>query len=110
MNLTTRQGEPYFMVYLPDSEFLRLSGEDEYLARRLDGTRKISDLVVDYFERFGSMDFEAVAELVMDLRGYGFLTDPPLDVFANLEERLHPAKPPRSWLRFDVDSCQGLFH
>jgi CRP-like cAMP-binding protein len=95
VRLTTRQGEPYAMVYRAGSEFLRLSDVDAYLAERMDGSRPVSELVVDYFERAGTMDFEAVAELVMDLRAYDFLTDPSQDVFGDLEAVLHPEKPPR---------------
>jgi CRP-like cAMP-binding protein len=95
VRLTTRHGEPYAMVYLPDSEFLRLDETDAYLTERMDGSRPVSQLVVDYFEKAGTMDFEAVAELVMDLRAYNFLTDPPQEVFVALEKVLHPPKPPR---------------
>ncbi|HYM50704.1 MAG TPA: cyclic nucleotide-binding domain-containing protein [Candidatus Limnocylindrales bacterium] len=92
VRLRTRHGEPYAMVYTPGSAYLRLSEEDDYLAQRMDGTRKVSDLVVDYTERFGRMDFDAVADLVQDLREHDFLSDPPRDVFAALEETLHPPR------------------
>jgi CRP-like cAMP-binding protein/Zn-dependent protease len=107
VRLTTRHGEPYAMVYLKGSEFMRLDQEDVYLAERMDGSRKVSDLVVDYFERFGSMDFEAVAELVADLRAYSFVTDPARDVFADLEGVLRP-KPERAPSRFVTGSLLDL--
>src|SRR2546425_5829831 len=94
VRLRTRHGEPYAMVYRPGSEFLRLDEVDAYLAERMDGSRQVSELVVDYFERVGTMDFEAVAELVTDLRAYDFLTDPAQDVFADLETVLHPVQKP----------------
>jgi len=106
VRLTTRNGEPYVMVYRPGSEFLRLSDVDADLAERMDGSRPVSELVVAYFERTGTMDFEAVAELVMDLRAYDFLTDPPQDVYDELESVLHPVKERR--LRFGRGSMLDL--
>jgi len=106
VRLTTRHGEPYAMVYRPGSEFLRLDEVDAYLAERMDGSRQVSELVIDYSERAGTMDFEAVAELVMDLRAYDFLTDPPQDVFGDLEAVLHPVAPQR--FRFGHGSMLDL--
>src|SRR6202521_1389543 len=65
----------------------------------MDGTRRVSDLVVDYFERFGSFGLKQVSDLVTILRQAGFLTDSPRDVWADLRERLNPAikAPQRRW-------------
>jgi CRP-like cAMP-binding protein len=95
IRLRTRHGAPYAMVHEPGSDYLRLSEEDDFLAQRMDGTRRLGDLVVEYMDKFGSMDFDAVAELVEDLRAHGFLTDPPRDLYEDLETELHPPPPRR---------------
>jgi len=90
VSLKTRHGEPYIMLAERGRQYLRLREEDDYLASRMDGTRRVSDLVIDYFHRFGRFGFERIAELVAELREAGFLRDPPRDIFADLKARLHP--------------------
>lgn len=91
VSLKTRHGEPYVMLADRGRKYLRLSEEDDYVAGRMDGRQRVSDLVIDYFHRFGQFGFERIAELVNDLREAAFLRDPPRDVFADLMTRLHPA-------------------
>jgi putative peptide zinc metalloprotease protein len=96
IHLKTRHGEPYIMVADPSAgAYLKLSEEDEFLIERMDGKNRVSDLVAAYAERFGSMDFEAVAGLVTDLRNGNYLNDPPLDIWADLHASLRPAPRPR---------------
>jgi CRP-like cAMP-binding protein len=76
--------------------YLRLTEEQDFLASRMDGTRRVADLVVEYFQQFGSFGYQEVVQLVADLRDDGMLIDPPRDVYAQLRDRLHPpAKPAR---------------
>jgi CRP-like cAMP-binding protein len=90
----TRHGEPYVMVADRGNAYIRLSEEDDFLATRMDGTRRVSDLVVEYFHQFGSFGYESVVRLVEELRDAGMLTDPPKDIYQELRNRLHPpAKP-----------------
>ena len=90
----TRQGDPYVMVADRGNAYVRLYEEDDFIASRMDGTRRVADLVVDYFHQFGSFGYERVVRLVGELRDAGMLTDPPRDVYAQLREQLHPpAKP-----------------
>jgi CRP-like cAMP-binding protein len=90
----TRHGDPYVMVADRGNAYIRLYEEDDFVASRMDGTRRVSDLVVDYFHEFGSFGYERVVRLVGELRDAGMLTDPPRDVYVQLRERLHPpAKP-----------------
>jgi putative peptide zinc metalloprotease protein len=97
--MTTRHGKPNIMLADRPRKYLRVGEREDFLAQRMDGTRRVSDLVVDYFERYGSFGLKHVSDVVTQLRQAGFLTDPPRDVWANLGERLNPAsKPPeRRW-------------
>jgi CRP-like cAMP-binding protein/Zn-dependent protease len=97
--MTTRHGRPNIMLADRPRKYLRVGERDDFLAQRMDGTRRVSDLVVDYFERFGSFGLKQVSDLVTILRQAGFLTDRPRDVWADLAERLNPATkaPERRW-------------
>jgi CRP-like cAMP-binding protein len=113
----TRHGDPYVMVAERGKVYLRLADEDDFLASRMDGTRRIADLVVDYFHQFGSFGYDRVVWLVGELRDAGMLTDPPRDIYAQVRERLHPpAKPvkPGRWegtvlmLRLPIRGIDGF--
>jgi putative peptide zinc metalloprotease protein len=92
----TRHGDPYVMVADRGQAYIRLAEEDDFLASRMDGTRRIADLVVDYFHQFGKFGYDRVVWLVGELRDAGMLTDPARDIYAQVRERLHPpAKPVR---------------
>ena len=115
--MKTRHGRPNIMLADRPRRYLRVSERDDYLVQRMDGTRRVSDLVVDYFERFGSFGLKQVSDLVTHLRQAGFLTDPPRDVWLDLGDRLNPAtKPPeRRWtegtamrLKVPVRGIDGL--
>jgi putative peptide zinc metalloprotease protein len=115
--LTTRHGKPNIMLADRPRKYLRIGERDDYLAQRMDGTRRVSDLVVDYFDKFGTFGLKQVSDLVTILRQAGFLTDPPRDVWKDLAERLNPAlKPPeRRWtegtamrLRFPLRGIDGF--
>jgi CRP-like cAMP-binding protein/Zn-dependent protease len=97
--MKTRHGKPNIMLADRPRKYLRVSERDDFLAQRMDGTRRVSDLVVDYFERFGSFGLKQVSDLVTILRQAGFLTDAPRDVWGDLGVRLNPETkaPERRW-------------
>jgi CRP-like cAMP-binding protein/Zn-dependent protease len=97
--MTTRHGKPNIMLADRPRKYLRISERDDFLIQRMDGTRRVSDLVVDYFEKFGTFGLKQVSDLVTTLRQADFLTDPPRDVWVDLGERLNPASrpPERRW-------------
>ena len=88
----TRHGEPYVMVADRGNAYFRLTEENDFLATRMDGTRRVSDLVVDYFHKFGSFGYEPVIQLVAELREAGLLRDPPRDVYEQLRNVLNPPR------------------
>ena len=95
--LKSRRGTPYTMLADRPRLYLRLGPHDDFLASRMDGSRRVSDLVIDYFRQFGRFGFDRIATLVKDLRNAGFLVDPPRDVYETLNRRLNPpAAPPRT--------------
>ena len=105
------------MVADRGNAYIRLSEEDDFVATRMDGTRRVADLVVEYFHQFGSFGYDRVVRLVGDLRDAGMLTDPPHDIYAQLRQRLHPpAQPvkPSRWegtflmLRLPVHGIDGF--
>jgi putative peptide zinc metalloprotease protein len=114
----TRHGNAYIMVAdRPNATYLRLEEEDDFLASRMDGTRRVADLVVDYFHEFGSFGYERVIWLVSLLRDAGMLIDPPRDIYAQLRDRLHPSVKsvrPRRWegpilmLRLPIRGIDGF--
>lgn len=97
--MKTRHGQPNIMLAERPRKYLRLGERDDFLAQRMDGTRKVSDLVIDYFEKFGSFGLKHVSDLVTTLRQAGFLTEPPRDVWADIGQRLNPETipPERRW-------------
>src|SRR5919108_3730821 len=74
--MNTRQGKPNVMLADRPRKYLRLSERDDFLAQRMDGTRTVSDLVVDYFTEYGRFGLKQVSDLVTILRKSGFLADP----------------------------------
>lgn len=115
--MKTRHGLPNIMLADRPRKYLRLSPRDDQLAQLMDGTRRVSDLVVEYFRRFGSFGFRQVTDLVTLLRRAGFLTDPPRDIYQDLRERLNPSPPVRQrrWvegsglrMKFPVHGIDGL--
>jgi CRP-like cAMP-binding protein len=97
--MTTRHGKPNIMLADRPRKYLRISERDDFLVQRMDGTRRVSDLVVDYFEKFGTFGLKQVSDLVTTLRQAGFLTDAPRDVWVDLGQRINPASipPERRW-------------
>jgi CRP-like cAMP-binding protein/Zn-dependent protease len=97
--MTTRHGRPNIMLADRPRKYLRVSERDDFLVQRMDGTRRVSDLVVDYFEKFGTFGLKQVSDLVTILRQAGFLADPPRDVWAALRQQLDPTAAPveRRW-------------
>jgi putative peptide zinc metalloprotease protein len=73
-----------------DSTYLRLTDEEDRVAQRMDGTRRLADLEAELIQESGSMDLDGVADLVADLRESRCLTDPPRDIYENLRLRLAP--------------------
>jgi putative peptide zinc metalloprotease protein len=81
--------------------YLRLGPEDDYVATQMDGTRRVSDLVVDYFHRFGRFGFDRIASLVSNFRESRFLHDRPRNVYKDLQATLRPAPPPPKRSRWE---------
>jgi CRP-like cAMP-binding protein/Zn-dependent protease len=99
--LKTRRGTRYAILADRPRLYLRFNPLDDFVASRMDGSRRISDLVVDYFRQFGRFGFDRIATLVTDLRNAGFLVDPPRDIYQALQRRLQPQAPPQRTRRWE---------
>jgi putative peptide zinc metalloprotease protein len=87
--MTTRHGEPYYILANRDkAKYLRLAADEYHLWTLMDGTRSVKDLLYEYFTAFKTLDFDLVAHLVAQLRSAYMLADPPEDVFAAVERTL----------------------
>jgi putative peptide zinc metalloprotease protein len=98
--MKTRHGLPNIMVADRPNKYIRLTQRDDEIAQLMDGSRRVADLVVEYFRRYGSFGFRQITDLVALFRREGFLTDPPRDIYADLREGLHPSPPApkRRWV------------
>ncbi len=77
------------MIHNPASlTYLKVDPEEYELLPYMDGSRTIEDLVVLYYELHEVLALARVVDLVELLRQHQFLTEPPLDAYAELEHRL----------------------
>jgi CRP-like cAMP-binding protein/Zn-dependent protease len=82
-------GNDYAMVANPTrSVHYRLPPGDVGLFPLLDGSRSVSDLIVDRLDEEGDLDADAIVELTQSLDEGGFLDPAPLDTRAALQRAL----------------------
>ena len=80
-----RRKSPYLVIKQPDlPAYLRLAAEERFLWEQMDGTRSVKDLILAYFNQFGSLALARVGGLVEHLRRTHFLHDKPQNVFLAL--------------------------
>lgn len=79
------------IVHAPGTGYLRLSGDEAEVVRKLDGTRTLAELAADDFEDDDGLAVDDLVALVWDLGRAGLLTRRPVDVYASLRTRLAPA-------------------
>ena len=85
----TRHGEPYYILANRDrAKYLRLVPEEYHVWTLMDGMRTVKDLIYEYFTAFKTLAFDQVAQLVVQLRRYYMLADPPEDVFASVRRTM----------------------
>ncbi|MBN1873522.1 MAG: cyclic nucleotide-binding domain-containing protein [Anaerolineae bacterium] len=86
--LSGREGD-YVILKNPDIKtYYRLSERDYFLWVRMDGMQTVKDLVVAYFLQYGAFAFTRVASLIEALKAGAFLSDPPVDVYQQVNDRL----------------------
>ena len=95
-----RWGDDYAIAASFDgTEHLRLEAWEADLISRMDGTRTVSELIVERLQEDGDLDTTGVTSLVEMLRVGGFLEPPTVSVPALVADRLDPASPARRRLR-----------
>nr|MBA3432183.1 hypothetical protein [Actinomycetota bacterium] len=89
---THRWGTDYAMIANPrDLVYYRLTPEELEVARLMDGTRTVKEIVVDRLKGSGDLELSSVADLVYELSFGNFLDRPFVDVDAAVQRALHPA-------------------
>ncbi len=87
--LTSPHGQPYFILTnRTRHSYLRLGSEDYYLWSLMDGTHSVTDLVVEYFTKFGTLAFGLVAQFVTHLRYAYMLVEKPTNVYGEVRRAL----------------------
>ena len=85
--ITTR-GEAYAIVQNPiAATYLRLTAEDFFIFRLMDGSRSVQQLVVAYMMEFHRIALQGIAKLINDLREKEMLRDRPYHAYQELERR-----------------------
>jgi putative peptide zinc metalloprotease protein len=86
---TTRGGEPYVVIHNPATHtYLKLEPEEFELLPLMDGSRTVKELVIIYYQRHEVLALPRIAGLVQLLKNHLFLTELPLDAYAELGSRL----------------------
>ncbi len=76
---------PYYVLKNPTTHtYLRLSPREYWLWERLDGQRKVQELVVAFFQAHGTFAFGLIVGLVQQLRDKQMLREQPQFVFASV--------------------------
>ncbi|HEV8339939.1 MAG TPA: cyclic nucleotide-binding domain-containing protein [bacterium] len=84
-----RRRPPYFVLKHPHYDsYARLSADEEFLWRQMEGARTVKDLILAYFTEFGSLAIGRVAGLVTHLRNTFFLEEKPRNLFVLIGSRL----------------------
>jgi CRP-like cAMP-binding protein/Zn-dependent protease len=95
-----RWGNDFAMLARDDRELhYRLEVWEAELLPKMDGTRRVGDLVVERMEAGGGLDAEPVTDLVVALYGGGFLDPAPIATDELIADRLDPASPGRKKLK-----------
>lgn len=84
--IESRRSGDYFVVKNEDKiRYLKLTPEDYFLWQKIDGNTSFSDLVMSYFQKFGSFAFNRIHSLINQLRHNYFLEEKPVRLFSRLK-------------------------
>jgi putative peptide zinc metalloprotease protein len=88
-----RSGNNYAMIANPrDLLHLRLDPDEYEIARLMDGTRSVADIVVERLQGSGSLELQEVADFERTLEEGGFLDPQRPYVLAAVQDRLQPRR------------------
>jgi putative peptide zinc metalloprotease protein len=97
----------YFVLKHPRYDsYARLSADEEFLWRQMEGTRTVKDLIMAYFTEFGALAIGRVGGLVTHLRNTLFLEEKPTNLFTLVVARVPRPRLTR-WMRAFVATLTG---
>jgi CRP-like cAMP-binding protein/Zn-dependent protease len=95
-----RWGDDYALIASPErTDHYTLDPKEAEIARLMDGTRTVDELIVERLQEDGELDAAAVAGLVEMFRVEGLLEPRSVRVTDVITDRLDPASPGRRKLR-----------
>ena len=86
--LTGRDGQYYVLKNTHKKTYYRIGERDYFIWERMDGSRTVKDLVVEYFGEYGSFAFARIASLVVGLKNNWMLSDPPVNLYREVKTQL----------------------
>ena len=86
--LTSRDGEPYYVLRSPSWHYTRLDPDDFALWQRIDGRATVREIAVAQFVERGEFVADRFTRLIQVLRAGGFIDAPSVDCFAEVRDRL----------------------
>lgn len=86
--LHDKTGEAYYMLKTPNAHYLKISERDYFLWKLMDGKHNLLELALAYQQTYRSFAFERILSLVAKLKQNGFLDEPTINVYAQLEQQL----------------------
>ncbi len=67
-HMKTRRGDEYYVLHNPDTEaYLRIDPENYCLWELMDGKRNITDIVLEYYKKFGIYPLDRIDDLIKQL-------------------------------------------
>jgi hypothetical protein len=83
--LTSRDGEPYYVLRSPSWHYIRLDPDDFALWQRIDGRATVREIAVAQFVERGEFVADRFTRLIQVLRAGGFIDAPSVDCLPKCE-------------------------
>jgi putative peptide zinc metalloprotease protein len=84
------------MLKTPNAQYLKISERDYFLWKLLDGQHSLLELALAYQQTYRSFALERILGLVAKLKQNGFLDEPVISIYSQLQQQLNLT----GWRRF----------
>jgi putative peptide zinc metalloprotease protein len=88
-SLIGRRGQYYILKNPEAVTYYQISERDYFIWEKMDGTLSVKDLVIEYFLKYGSFAFARIARFVYGLKLNSMLADQPVNIYQQVNLRLH---------------------